>query len=401
MILAQAPPALPKVWNEEALKSMTTPLAGSKISIQYAPADWYYQIPERTIYRGSPVYHPTKEPRNYMAFLQAQQPEIVFDASKLKTEGDWLRAGEAVFSNPENFGLLTIDDIHDPDAWDKFHFTADWEGSLPGWRYVIRKKGKVEIATTLCGSCHERVIDGPTVAGPASTALQGALAAYVLHRDLRGAKNWDAAAHDLATHQFALFSAPWQSPDPAAKLERMPAPEIFKAYEALSAGVAARPGASLFFPPRIADLIGVKERQYLGATGLYQNRAIEDLMRYEILEAGMDEYSQYGDAKPMGALPEPGGLQRLSDAQAHALALYLYSLKPPPNPNKLDAMAKRGQQIFAREGCAGCHPAPLYTNNKLAPVEGADAVGTDPRLTLQTRKGTGYYRVPSLKGVWR
>ena len=27
-------------------------------------------------------------------------------------------------------------------------------------------------------------------------------------------------------------------------------------------------------------------------------------------------------------------------------------------------------------------------------------VGTDPRLALQTRKGTGYYRVPSLKGVW-
>jgi hypothetical protein len=28
------------------------------------------------------------------------------------------------------------------------------------------------------------------------------------------------------------------------------------------------------------------------------------------------------------------------------------------------------------------------------------SVGTDPRLALQTRKGTGYYRVPSLKGVW-
>jgi hypothetical protein len=28
------------------------------------------------------------------------------------------------------------------------------------------------------------------------------------------------------------------------------------------------------------------------------------------------------------------------------------------------------------------------------------SVGTDPRLTLQTRRGTGYYKVPSLKGVW-
>ena len=28
------------------------------------------------------------------------------------------------------------------------------------------------------------------------------------------------------------------------------------------------------------------------------------------------------------------------------------------------------------------------------------SVGTDPGLALRTRKGTGYYKVPSLKGVW-
>ena len=28
------------------------------------------------------------------------------------------------------------------------------------------------------------------------------------------------------------------------------------------------------------------------------------------------------------------------------------------------------------------------------------SVGTDPALTLTTRRGTGYYKVPSLKGVW-
>ena len=27
-------------------------------------------------------------------------------------------------------------------------------------------------------------------------------------------------------------------------------------------------------------------------------------------------------------------------------------------------------------------------------------VGTDPRYALQTLKGTGYYKIPSLKGVW-
>ena len=28
------------------------------------------------------------------------------------------------------------------------------------------------------------------------------------------------------------------------------------------------------------------------------------------------------------------------------------------------------------------------------------SVGTDPTLAVKTRRGTGYYKVPSLKGVW-
>jgi hypothetical protein len=28
------------------------------------------------------------------------------------------------------------------------------------------------------------------------------------------------------------------------------------------------------------------------------------------------------------------------------------------------------------------------------------SVGTDPGLTLRTRRGTGFYKVPSLRGVW-
>jgi cytochrome c peroxidase len=70
-------------------------------------------------------------------------------------------------------------------------------------------------------------------------------------------------------------------------------------------------------------------------------------------------------------------------------------------------------KIFKREGCTGCHTPPLYTNNKLTLAKGFQppndshstdimplSVGTDPGLALKTRKGTGYYKVPSLKGVW-
>jgi CxxC motif-containing protein (DUF1111 family) len=54
----------------------------------------------------------------------------------------------------------------------------------------------------------------------------------------------------------------------------------------------------------------------------------------------------------------------------YALALYIYSLKPPPNPNRFGAEAARGKKVFAREGCAACHTPSLYTNNKLTPAEG-------------------------------
>ena len=29
-----------------------------------------------------------------------------------------------------------------------------------------------------------------------------------------------------------------------------------------------------------------------------------------------------------------------------------------------------------------------------------ETIDTDPELTLKTRRGTGYYKVPSLQGVW-
>ncbi len=61
-----------------------------------------------------------------------------------------------------------------------------------------------------------------------------------------------------------------------------------------------------------------------------------------------------------------------------------------------------------------CHTPPLYTNNELTPALGFEppeehwelypifgiSVETDPGLTMYTRRGTGYYKVPSLRGLW-
>jgi hypothetical protein len=98
----------------------------------------------------------------------------------------------------------------------------------------------------------------------------------------------------------------------------------------------------------------------------------------------------------------------------YALAQYIYSFQPPPNPNRRDDLSAVGEEVFVRPGCAGCHTPPLYTNNKLTLALGFKfpenhplrsdimdlSVKTDPRLALKTRKGTGFYKVPTLRGVW-
>ena len=58
---------------------------------------------------------------------------------------------------------------------------------------------------------------------------------------------------------------------------------------------------------------------------------------------------------PARMLPDAATLTRFSDEQLFALALYIYSLQPPRNPNSFDEVARRGQKVFEREGCAGCH----------------------------------------------
>jgi hypothetical protein len=203
------------------------------------------------------------------------------------------------------------------------------------------------------------------------------------------------------------------------RLEEMSAEEISAAHDAIPAGVFARNRSNPFYPPAVPDLIGVRDRKYLDKTGATVHRSLVDLMRYASMAQGIEFLSSFGGFIPSGEenfrkLPPPETQERFSDEQLYALGLYLYSLQPPPNPNPIDQAAEAGRKVFGRAGCAGCHPPPVYTNNKLLPASGfkipEDQVGkydildipieTDPRLTLQTRRGTGYYKVPSLRGVW-
>lgn len=410
-------PVVPKTWDDTAMATLEVPLADPVGSPKDVSFDYYYKIPVRPIYKSYPIYAPGHEPPGYMDWLKGQDPVVVWDDAShrppLKTKADWMKAGEIVFDAPIGFSpplAASIENVHDPAWYSEASVPTTRDGIMPFMVYVIRKKGTVEIGAGSCGTCHTRVM-------PDGLVVKGAQGNFPFERALFARPIPPAVLKPLL---IASFGAPWIRPDPLARFESMTPDEIAASSEAIPAGVVGRQGTSLEYPAQTPDLIGVKDRRYLDHTGLQQQRSIGDLMRYAAINQGMDFLGSYAGFIPDGTpplfqnLPAPEKSRRYSDEQLYALALYVYSLQPPPNPNKFDAVAAHGKKIFEQQGCAGCHTPPLYTNNKLTLAEGfklppgADkkydilpiSVGTDPGLATKTRRGTGYYKVPSLKGVW-
>lgn len=423
------PRVIPKTWDDDALASLELPLADPKATPVHVPAAYYYRLPVRKLYKSYNVYAPGREPPGYLDRLKQTEPvEIATDFSQLRNDADWIAVGEAVFQAPidpeaDRNVLITRANLADARWYQKVGVPITKEGIVPFARYVIRKKGAVELGSVSCAMCHTRVL-------PDGTVLVGAQGNFPFDRSI--SYNVRALAVQIKDDTKVLeqgrliskmlYGVPWLKPDPSEQLDRSLKGSL-SASEAIPPGVLARHGTSPLYPVQVLDLIGVQERKYLDRTGLVRHRGIGDLMRYAALNQGMDSLNRYGAFIPGGKdfreLPDPANLppqlERYSDEQLYALAKYVYALKPPQNPNPPPAaLAAQGKKIFERERCTRCHEPPAYTNNHLTPARGfdvpahhfqqydivAESVDTDPGLATQTRRGTGYYKVPSLKGVW-
>jgi hypothetical protein len=412
LVRAQQPyrPEIPKTWDPVALTTLEVPNADPSRSPVAVPVEYYGRVPVRPVYRTYSVYAPGREPAGYLAWLQKQEPQITFDPKRLHSSEDWTKAGEFVFDAPFGFDFaFTVNDVRSKAWFEHVKPPLTPDGIMPFATYVIRRKGEVELGTFACGMCHTRVLpDGKVIKGAQGNFAVDRAVALVLRRS-----SAEAARNIYRT----LAGAPWLKPDPADEANNLSAEEIAAAFDENPAGVIVRHRSSMRYPTAIPDLIGIKGRHFLDRTGLVQHRDVGDLMRYAALNNEMDFLSSFGGFIPSGenyrTLPDPATQLRYSDEQLYALALYLYSLEPPANPNKPSDVTRQGQKVF-NEVCSGCHTPPLYTNNRLLPAPGFTPpaahrakfevmpveIGTDPGLTLNTRRGTGYYKVPSLKGVW-
>ena len=414
--LAAQPVRVPRAWDTAAVKDWATHIAALGVRPgHYSEAD-YYAAPVENV-RTYPVYFPGREPAGYWDQITKSAPQPLIEAATLKTRADWLAAGKRVW---EEGDIISFRD-YSPTAIARFR-TFNWpplknfkprpDGTLPGARWVVTSRG-VAISSENCTMCHRRLeSDGSKLDGPGLNDLT-AFSVTGLITQVPGMATTPLPGDDEPTGLWRSFMVPWIKDDIHNQLKMMPQADVGRLFfTSFGPNITPRWNGSLFYPTKVPDLIALKGQKYIDHTGTHQYRGTADIMRYAALVSFADS-SDYGPHRILTdeqrRIPA-----RLPDEALYAMALYIESLTPPPNPNPTGKASAAGQKIFAREGCSGCHAPPYYTTGKLTLAEGYRpapeiarqydilpvSVGTNPELALKTRKGTGFYKIPSLRGVW-
>jgi len=404
----------PRLWNERDLSAWATPVAGLNVRPGHFSEKEYYSAPVGEFVRTYPVYFPGREPASYWDMLRNAKPEPLIRPGA-RTLADWIEEGKRVFHEMDILYLRSYDPkwaeiLRSADEYKKLRGNPREDGTVYGLRWVPTSKG-LALGVEDCVGCHSRlmpdgrILDGP----PRNEPRDGVFVA--LAGSASAVENLYAPGDTPGMVQWREFGVPWV-PNDINEMLKSPAPPKPGDFGSRPGGVVVRFNGSPFYPTKMPDLIGIKDRKYIDHTATHRLRGPEDLMRYAALVSCCD----IADFGPHRMLTDKGRriLFRFPDELLFALAQYIYSLEPPQNPNLGDLQAAGGKRVFDREGCGGCHTPPLYTNNKLTLAVGFTppkdhplredilpvSVGTDPNLALKTRKGTGLYKIPSLRGVW-
>jgi hypothetical protein len=408
---------VPKIWDAKQLATWATPVAGINKTTNFYSEEEYYAAPIDNV-RTYPVYAPDKEPKGYREWILKQGRQRLIEPEKLKTERDWIEAGRTVFAGLD-FRVTRTDDprvikfLSDAEAVRKGGDSISKDGILPALRWSVGEDGKLKVSLADCSGCHSRLMPDGSVLLGAQGNLGFAFESVGVVVEGFG-KDLEKRGITINQSEYASYGTPWLKDDIHERFKTMTVEEIGQVDGFPQTGTFARFNGSPYFMTKIPDLIGISDRRYIDHTGTHINRGPEDIARYAILVSAADDGSigphKFYDEKQRKLT------HRFSDEAVYAIGKFVYSLESPPNPNKPDAQSERGRKIFESEGCGTCHTPPLYTNNMLIPVNGfvppkddpvtarlhimRFPVGTDPNLALRTRKGTGYYKVPSLKGLW-
>ena len=413
-VSAQTPTLIqaPRFWNDRDLSEWATPLAALNVRPGHFSERDYYAAPDAEFVRTYPVYFPGREPAGYWETLRTRKPEPLI-APGPRTTSDWIIAGKQVFEEMDVPAFRSTDPqlvamARSLEEVTKRGGHPQKDGQVLGLRWVPTSKG-LALGLRDCAGCHTRVMpDGSLLPGaPFNDPGDGVIGELVA----RGS-SFFFPRESPAQISWREFAVPWIVNDIHDSLKAMNEEESRMLAASAPPGTFARFNGSPYYLTKVPDLIGIKDRKYIDHTATHRLRGPADVMRYAAVVSCCDP-ADFGSHRLLSD-SQRRILYKFPDELAFALAQYLYSLEPPANPNAADPRRQAGQQVFQREGCGQCHTPPLYTNNKLTLAQGyqlppdhpnrddvmAVSVGTDPNLALRTRKGTGFYKVPSLKGVW-
>lgn len=220
------------------------------------------------------------------------------------------------------------------------------DGSYPGVVVYRGHEGAAEVGVT-CALCHSNVRDGVSVEGEARRDLDYGELRLAFH-DTTGIAVDEELARRMAT------------------------------WGPGRADITEDDGED---PVAIPDLFGLQEQSHLTHAGTivhFGPTALAIRLETQLLHANHQR------VRPPREL-------------AWALAMYIYSLTPPP-PSEVapaDQLAA-GAELFAL-GCGRCHDNAVLGGG----LEPAEVIGTDPALASGLARGTGFYRTPALLAVGR
>jgi hypothetical protein len=410
-----------RIWDDRELADWATPIAALNLRPAHYTSAEYYRVPADNL-RTYPVYHPGSEPPGYWEELHKKKPEPLVDVTKIRTREDWVAAGERAFLELDHFWSRTdnpaiIARARDPRSFEGVMQLPDGSAVRPRW--VVTPQG-VMLSSPACTGCHVAVRpDGTVIFGgpggprPQGTPLLIPQGTGVLATNAPPALQRFFVGDSLPMIAWRQFTVPWAPDERVESRRNAQAQELQRAFAANDEGVTNRPHGSPFYTTKITDLHVLRYSRYVDATATHRLRGPEDVARYAAFVTGTDPM-EFGPHRILS--DEQRRVRfRYADGVLYAIGVYLMSLEPPKNPDRTPAdVLRRGEQIFRREGCVNCHVPPNYTSGKLTLAQGWEppqnhpyrddivrvSVGTDPGLALKTRKGTGFYKIPSLRGVW-
>jgi mono/diheme cytochrome c family protein len=354
-------PTAPAPWSDAWLLAQTTPYLTDATARRAAlesslanPTNLYSKIRLNAYGHATrgwdllPVWNPRSVPVTDALLPTLARGEIpalpatpLWNGVTPATMPEWVALGRRVFFEyPMRAEVFMEYALTEPALAAAVGLERTRDGTLPGLVVFANVDGETRVGIT-CAICHSTVKDGELVVG-------------------RARRTFDYGKLRLT---FDRVHGTIRSPEEAARMA---------SWGPGRADVTEDDDED---PVAIPDLWGLRHQRWLTQAGTIRHDSP--------LALAIRQETQLTDSNHARVRPP----RELS----WALAMYIYSLSPPPSDA---APSPRGAELFAKH-CTRCHANAAYGGNPIA----ASTIGTDPALATGRGRGTGKYRVPTLLDV--